>query len=269
MHVSNKIVCFITSLFATGSLYFWLLSAADAEEGTQASPAISRISQELCADMKSHKVLRENLGCQRLMLVRISYIGFDGQLYNGGEIVVMDAAADHVLQIFDSLRKKHFPISNVKLINKYEGADEASMADNNTSAFNDRPTTGGSSLSIHAYGLAIDLNPVQNPYLHRGRGILQVSPKNGAEYLDRTKIRPGMAESVIEVFADNGFPIWGGDWKDPTDYQHFQVSRSFANQLAHSSPAKAKAAFDRFVAQYRECRRAGRDRKQCIGDSAP
>jgi hypothetical protein len=203
------------------------------------------------------------------MLIKFSYMGFAGQLHNDGEIVVMDAAADYVVKIFDDLRTRHFPISKARLLDAYDGDDDASMAENNTSAFNDRTVIGGSSLSIHAYGLAVDLNPVQNPYLQRDRGILQISPKMGAGYLDRTKIRPGMAELVIDVFAENGFTIWGGDWRSVTDYQHFQVGRAFANQLARSPPAKAKGAFDHYVVQYRECRQTGRDRRQCIGEASP
>ena len=73
-----------------------------------------------------------------------------------------------------------------------------------------------------------------------------------------------MAEDVIDVFADNGFFGWGGYWDTPIDYQHFQVNRKLAERLAGSTPLAAKTAFDRVVANYRECRQAGRNRSGCI-----
>ena len=73
-----------------------------------------------------------------------------------------------------------------------------------------------------------------------------------------------MAEAVIDVFADNGFPIWGGDWKSPTDYQHFQVGRDLARRLAQASNENAKIIFEEQIKQYRRCRDTGKTRKACI-----
>ncbi|WP_298254692.1 M15 family metallopeptidase [Bradyrhizobium sp.] len=237
-----------------------------------ASPAnadsnrITPVSRESCADMRLHKTLRVDsaVECQRLALLKFDYFGFDGKVHNDGELVVLDAAADHVADIFDALLKMHFPIKQARLLNHYDGDDDASMADNNTSAFNDRMVSGGSSISVHAYGLAIDLNPIQNPFLQKQNGVLEVSPKAGERYLNRADVRPGMAEAVVDLFAENGFPIWGGDWKSPIDYQHFQVRRDLARRLAESPGANAKAIFDMQVEQYRRCRHAGRSRRACI-----
>jgi hypothetical protein len=179
-------------------------------------------------------------------------------------MVVLSAAADRIANIFDALLEMHFPIKQAKLLNHYDGDDEASMADNNTSAFNDRPISGGSSLSIHAYGLAIDLNPIQNPFVRRQNGTLHVSPKAGGKYLGRADARPGMAEAVIDVFAENGFPIWGGNWRRPIDYQHFQVSRDLAKRLAQASNENAKVIFEGQIKRYRHCRETGKPRKACI-----
>ena len=147
-------------------------------------------------------------------------------------------------------------------MNDYDGDDDASMADNNTSAFNVREITGGSTISLHAYGLAIDVNPVQNPFAKRSGTTLNFSPPSGVENANRLNERPGkpnrpgMAEAVVDVFADHGFLIWGGYWDDPIDYQHFQVSRKLAEKLAKLSPDEARRAFDRHVDRYRNCRRA-------------
>ncbi len=228
---------------------------------------ISPMSRESCGDMRLHKTLRMEsaVDCQRLALLKFDYFGFDGKVHGDGELVVLDAAADHVADIFNALLKMHFPIKQARLLNQYDGDDDASMADNNTSAFNDRMVSGGTSISVHAYGLAIDLNPIQNPFLQKQNGGLEVSPKAGESYLNRADIRPGMAEAVVDVFADNGFSIWGGDWKNPIDYQHFQVRRDLARRLAESSGANAKAMFEMQVEQYRRCRGLGRSRRICSG----
>jgi hypothetical protein len=145
-------------------------------------------------------------------------------------------------------------------MNQYNGSDDASMADNNTSAFNVRAVEATGAISMHAYGLAIDLNPVQNPYVLRMiSGRLQVDPKAGAAYLARKNLRPGMAEAVIDVFADHGLLVWGGYWNSP-DYQHFQVSRSMAGQLARLSPPAARALFERRLERYIACARAAPNR---------
>jgi hypothetical protein len=234
--------------------------AEDAREGS-----ILPVTQALCDDMKEHNVIRAGapVGCERLRLIKFSYFGFDGHVHGDGEIMVMDAAAENVLRIFTKLRDIRFPIAKARLINQYDGNDDASMADNNTSAFNFRNVAGTNSLSLHAYGLAIDVNPVQNPYVQRSAGKLTFSPPAGAAYANRfddqpeRQLRRGMAESVIDAFADEGFVIWGGYWKSAIDYQHFQVSRSLAQQLARLAPAQAKTVFAQHVERYRACRRKG------------
>ncbi|WP_341747881.1 M15 family metallopeptidase [Candidatus Tisiphia endosymbiont of Dascillus cervinus] len=91
--------------------------------------------------------------------------------------------------------------------------------------------------SIHSYGLAIDINPIQNPYLSipsdiNQTGSVAVEPAAGSSYLNRTNIRPGMSEVIIDLFAKNGFSVWGGKWNTPIDWQHFQTSGAMAQLLA-------------------------------------
>jgi hypothetical protein len=215
--------------------------------------------------MVRHKTLIEGkpVSCSRLSLIRFSYFGFDNAVHPDGEIVVLDAVAPHVAAIFDSLLDRRFPIAKARLMNYYDGDDDAADVDNNTSSFNDRVVAGTSTLSLHAYGAAIDLNPVQNPFVKVRAGRPEASPPEGKPYLDRKAVRPGMAESVVELFADNGFSIWGGDWRDPIDYQHFQLSRALAEQLARISAADAMTIFEKNVERYRQCRRAGNRRNDC------
>jgi hypothetical protein len=225
----------------------------------------SSVSKDLCEQMKNHKTLTNHgpVGCDRLASVKFSYFGFDGRLHADGEIVVLDAVAARVARIFDRLLELRFPLAKARPINRYEGDDDASMADDNTSAFNDRPVAGGTSLSMHAYGLAIDLNPVENPFLEGAGAARRVSPGGGEKYLNRADIRPGMAETVIDVFADNGFLIWGGDWHDPIDYQHFQLGREMAEQLARLPSAAARQVFEKRTEEYRRCRQSGKRRRAC------
>jgi hypothetical protein len=243
--------------------------------------AITPIDPALCEDMKLHHVLGQNppVNCERLKLVKFAYVGFDMTLHEDGQIVVMDAVAPHVLRIFNTLRDIRFPIAKARLMNHYEGDDAVSMADNNTSAFNDRMITEGDAVSLHAYGLAIDVNPIQNPYVLRTGETLTFHPAAGAEYANRLndrpwkEFRPGMAEAVIDVFADHGFLIWGGYWDDPIDYQHFQVGRKMAERLARVSPAEGEAVFNRLVERYQACRRLSAkersNRAECIMTADP
>jgi hypothetical protein len=241
-------------LLLAGLLCLRAIVPADAEAQRKAERVLP-ISAALCADMKARHVLNPGapVGCDRLRLVTFGYVGFDGTEHGDGQIVVLDAIADRVLEIFKTLYERRFPVESAKLMNEYDGSDDASMDRNNTSSFNVRAVAGGSSISLHAYGLAIDLNPVQNPFLQRAAGKVTVSPAASAAYLDRGKVRPGMAETVVDVFANHGLTVWGGEWATTTDYQHFQVDRKMANELARLSPADAKALFERHVARYRAC----------------
>src|SRR5262249_49592725 len=121
----------ITRSLGLALLFAFVLTTAATPRARNAGSIIP-ISQSLCEEMKVHKVLnpRAPVGCERLKLIKFSYVDFGGQLLDDGEIVVMDAAAKHVLNIFNTLRKIRFPIAKARLMNHYEGNDEASMADN-------------------------------------------------------------------------------------------------------------------------------------------
>jgi hypothetical protein len=257
----------VALLFAVGFIFLARLCGGPvAVRAAEASPAkTSPISKAFCEEMKNHKTLTGHgpVGCERLASVKFSYFGFDGRVHDDGEMIVLDAVAAHVGRIFDRLLQLRFPLAKAQPVNRYDGDDDASMADNNTSAFNDRVVSGGTSLSMHAYGLAIDLNPVQNPFLEGTGASRHVSPDVGKAYLNRAELRPGMAEQVVDVFADNGFLIWGGDWHDPIDYQHFQLARDMAEQLARSSSAAAREIFEKRTEEYRRCRQGGKTRTAC------
>ncbi|MGV3743277.1 MAG: M15 family metallopeptidase [Burkholderiaceae bacterium] len=258
LHYNMGMRTFVIFFFASA---FLALSGSSVHAAT-----VGKISDALCAQMKAHGVVKENspVPCRRLRIVQFTYLGFDGKTRQDGEIMVMDAVAEHVRSIFEELLRHRFPIARARLVHHYGGDDAASMRDNNTSAFNHRDLTGGGALSLHAYGLAIDINPIQNPYIaFESAGKARISPEKGMHFVNRQKTRPGkpersgMAEDVVQIFARHGFASWGGDWDNPIDYQHFQVGRALAEQLAALPAEKAREAFERHVQRYRDCLRAG------------
>ena len=130
--------------------------------------------------------------------------------------------AEDVVDIMHDLFDVSFLIERMEPIDVYDGDDGRSMAANNSSAFNCRPVTGGSTWSEHSYGRAIDLNPLVNPYVV-GTTVL---PPEGEAYADRTLDAPGMihdGDAVVDAFAARGWK-WGGYWDSPTDYQHFSTT---------------------------------------------
>ncbi|KAF3997240.1 M15 family metallopeptidase [Glaciimonas immobilis] len=227
---------------------------------------ITAIDDARCASLKSAHVVTEpkvterkgpnvSVDCSRLQIVRFSYLGFDDKVHADGKIMVMGAAAPEVRKIFDLLLARRFPLARARLMDNYQGDDDAAMADNNSSAFNNRVITGGGAPSLHAYGLAIDINPVQNPYVHRAaNGQDMVSPPAAKPYTKRLPIRRGMVDDqIVNIFATHGFIIWGGNWHQPIDYQHFQVSRKTAEHLAGLGIKEGRAYFEQSVVRYRRC----------------
>jgi hypothetical protein len=159
-----------------------------------------------------------------LRAIHLSYAGFDGRAHTG-EIVVNAAVVRRVIKVFRILYRTRFPVRRMEPVDAFHGSDRRSMAADNTSGFNCRyaDAPGPPQWSMHAYGLAIDVNTVQNPYLEPG---LPAQPRAGAAYADRSNIRPGMAYPggiLVAAFSSVGWR-WGGDWAGSPDYQHFSVN---------------------------------------------
>lgn len=153
-----------------------------------------------------------------LRTLELDHVDFDGQ-HRRGVIVVHRDVADDVAEMFGELYRSRYPIATMRSIEEFAADDNDSMAANNTSGFNCRRITGGSSWSRHAYGRAVDLNPIQNPYVS-GDTVL---PPAGESFRDRDRyhqamIRPG--DVVTRSFAARGWR-WGGDFRSLADYQHF------------------------------------------------
>ena len=159
-----------------------------------------------------------------LSYVHVLYVDFNGET-EAGELICSRTIAEDLTEIFYELFTAEYQIEKIRLIDTYGGDDVASMADNNTSCFNYRPLAGSEKLSKHALGLAVDINPLYNPYVRytTENGQL-VSPKEGEAYADRSKEFPYKIDSsdlCCRLFLEHGF-TWGGNWNSVKDYQHFQ-----------------------------------------------
>ncbi len=186
------------------------------------------ITEEMLGSMIVNDVWNHNCHVKftDLALLGISYIDFVGH-QKEGEMLVHKSVKDATLAIFEELYQLRFPIHQMETIDKFQGDDKKSMAANNSSCFNFRKIAGTNRLSIHSYGLAIDINPKQNPCISEGK----IHPADGSDYLNRDIQRPGMVEPIVDIFKRNGFEVWGGEWKEPIDYHHFQVSKEFIDRI--------------------------------------
>ncbi|MGH2634858.1 MAG: M15 family metallopeptidase [Actinomycetota bacterium] len=158
---------------------------------------------------------------ENLRLVRVTYRGFDEKAHRG-RLVVHRGWADEILEVFRRLYRRGFPIHRVRLVDRYGADDRTSMRHDNTSAFNCRYIAGTTTWSQHAYGRAIDINPVENPYVVG----TSVSPRKGRRFVDRDPVRRGMIverDVVWRAFHEIGWE-WGGTWSSSKDYQHFSAN---------------------------------------------
>ncbi len=159
----------------------------------------------------------------QLRRVRLPFWGFDGRAHTGALVVNARVVRD-VETVFLRLYRAHFPIRKMQPIDAYRGSDPLSTAADNTSGFNCRyaVSSGPKHWSMHAYGEAIDVNTVENPYVFGGRAL----PPAGKAYVNRANVRPGMAVPggiLVESFRAVGWG-WGGSWAGSPDYQHFSVN---------------------------------------------
>lgn len=159
-----------------------------------------------------------------LRYVRVLYYNFKG-IVRTGELICNEAIAQDLVEIFYELYENEYQIEQISLIDEYSGDDVLSMLDNNTSCFNYRVVDGTTSLSKHALGLAIDINPFFNPYVvYKNDGTTYISPQGSETYADRSKefaYKIDENDLCYKLFTEHGF-TWGGNWNSLKDYQHFQ-----------------------------------------------
>jgi hypothetical protein len=211
-----------TTTVATSTTTIAPPSTTAAPTTTAATAAASfsgTITAVTASDLRSTYRAGCPVGPSALRMVHMSYWGFDDRPHLGA-MVVNAAVTQPVLTVFAALFRDHFPIRRMLPVDAYGGSDTRSMAADNTSGFNCRyvADTHPPQWSVHAYGEAIDVDPVENPYLEGGT----VEPPAGNAFLDRGRLRPGMAApgtALNTAFASIGWP-WGGRYHSP-DYQHF------------------------------------------------
>lgn len=162
---------------------------------------------------------KASIQVEDLRYLTLPYYDFNGHIQTG-EMVCHKKIAHDLLLIFKELFQLKYPINSIRLVDDFHADDEASMKANNTSCFNYRTIAGTTKLSKHANGLAVDVNPLQNPWV-TGK---KVHPTTAGEYADRAKNFPhkiDKEDACYRAFKARGFS-WGGDWKSSKDYQHFQ-----------------------------------------------
>jgi D-alanyl-D-alanine carboxypeptidase len=157
-----------------------------------------------------------------LRVITMTYRGFDHRVHTG-RLVVNAAVTGKLIRVFRDLFRMRYPIRRMVPVDAYHGSDYGSIQADNTSAFNCRNATGSTSWSEHAYGLAIDLNPCENPYVAADG---TESHRKCRVFVDRNLRRPGLihaGDPVVQAFASVGWG-WGGVWQGAVDYQHFSVN---------------------------------------------
>ena len=160
------------------------------------------------------------IGLDELRYLRVAYYDYDG-VRHMGELVCNVAIAQDLLEIFKALYEAQYPICSIRLVDDFGGSDDESMLADNTSCFNYRVVPGTKKLSKHARGLAIDINPLENPYIDRSG---KIRPEGAEPYVDRTKDFPHKIDRedlCYRLFTEHGF-TWGGAWRTMKDYQHFE-----------------------------------------------
>lgn len=166
----------------------------------------------------------DEISYEELNYLHVLHYDFEGNIVEG-ELICNSAISQDLAEIFHELYLAEYSIEKITLIDAYDGDDEASMTDNNTSCFNYRNVEGADKLSRHAYGLALDINPFYNPYVRYDKeGRPYADPEDSAEYMDRSRDFPYKIDQndlCYRLFTERGF-TWGGNWNSSKDYQHFQ-----------------------------------------------
>lgn len=204
-------------------------SPSASESADEAAPYVATV-RHIGPALRHRMRFSHHAGCPvplaDLRYLRMTYVGLDGRAHTG-EMVTHAEHAEEVTQVFRRLYDARWPLRRMVLVDVYGGDDDRSMAADNTSGFNCRRVAGGDGWSRHAFGAAIDVNPVQNPYVQPS-GVVPPAGRRFAT-LDRSaaaEVPEGVVRSddvVVQAFARIGW-LWGGDWSSAKDYQHFYAA---------------------------------------------
>jgi hypothetical protein len=208
-----------------------LSQTSDPGERPDSKPAYTASIRSIGTRLRQRMRYSHHPGCPvsltELRYLQMTYLGFD-EIAHTGEMVVHKDHAGAVAEVFRRLYDAGWPIERMRLVDTYRGSDERSMAANNTSGYNCRHVAGTDVWSTHAYGAAIDINPVQNPYVTgssiyplAGTRFATIDRSHAAGHRPMGAIRAG--DVVVRAFDSIGWD-WGGDWSTSPDYQHFSAS---------------------------------------------
>ena len=191
--------------------------------------SISTISDSLMARMERGGSFPKNCTIKReeLRHLQVLFVDFKGNTQHG-ELVCNKVIANDLISIFKELYQQKYPIASIRLIDDFGADDETSMRANNTSCFCYRTIKGSTKLSAHSRGMAIDINPLQNPcvkYTKEGKfRNIQPDTKEARAYINRLSGKSHLItknDLCYKLFVRHGF-IWGGSWRTTKDYQHFE-----------------------------------------------
>jgi len=201
------------------------VSEAQVEEyGVEKCFVADSISEKIRSRMMG-KSYPENcsVSMDDLRYLKVLHYDMDGKIHLG-EMVCNVKIADDLTEIFKALYDAKYPIGKMVLIDEYDADDEASMRDNNSSSFCFRPISRGSKISMHAYGMAVDINTLYNPYVSTRASGRIIKPSTATPYADREGESPYEIDKddlCYKLFREHGFS-WGGSWRSVKDYQHFE-----------------------------------------------
>lgn len=194
---------------------------------------IAMISDEIFARMKGKSYKDDcNVPIEDLRYIHILHKDLEGNTLEG-EMVCHEVIAQDLLEIFEELYLNNYPIERVELVDNYDADDETSMTANNSSCFNYRCISHTTKISKHGLGIAVDINPLYNPYTKIVDGTRTIEPAAGAPYLDREADFPYKIDEndlCYKLFIEHGFQ-WGGSWTNSKDYQHFELPDAVADEL--------------------------------------
>lgn len=185
---------------------------------------INAISDEVLSRIKG-KSYPEScpINLDDLRYIRVLHYNINEEIYTG-EIIVNKAIARDIKEIFTTLFLNKYPVEKMVLVDEFDADDVLSMENNNTTGFNYRVIAGTDSISNHSFGMAVDINPLYNPYVVNKNGVQMVSPDGGRNYVNRNNAfayKIDKNDLCYKLFTEYGF-TWGGDWKNVKDYQHFE-----------------------------------------------
>ena len=194
---------------------------------------ITEITDEIWERIKGKSYKDDcTLPREDLRYLHVLHVDAEG-VEHEGEMICNVHIAETVLDILRQLYEEGYPIEKIRLVDEYDADDETSMRDNNSSSFNFRFISHSAKVSKHGLGLAVDINPLYNPYIKNVNGKRNIEPATAEPYLDRDADFPYKIEKgdlCYRLFTENGFE-WGGNWKNQKDYQHFELPTSVVNAL--------------------------------------